>query len=676
MGRARKYANDNERKRVWGKKERAAGRRKSLAPWPSPAVFLDGEAYEGVGYCLLQTFDPRTGQVHTTARDRRLSTDECLDHLFALPWALSFGYGLKYDLSNWFADLPRPMLERLRTVGFCYWKQYKLEFIPGKSLKVVDRTRPKGDKIRTVYDLLPFYQKTFLEALKDARVEAPDIIRQGKRLRGTFTAANAAFVSAYNIAELHAMKALFDDLCRTLAAGDCKIRRWFGPGSCARHYAKARGVEVADDQRKAFLDARRDLATAGLETPQYLAERQENPHACAVDAFYGGRFELSQQGCFERVWEYDLASAYPWALSQGMPCFACGGQWRRCEWGDPSARWAVWLASWQPLTTPNKKTPLTWGPLPVRLTRNLAWTSSGLGWYHTVELERAITCLAHKYRFKVAHGWTWEPACDHDPWAWVGAAAAERVACKESNPAKAQCLKLILNSCYGITADKAGVVNGRIPTYHNPYWAGLITARTRARLIEASAVGWDDIIYLATDGVHAKAPLALPTGNALGDWEEPKRAGIPAVFLAPGTYLYGDGKRGKSRGINLGKFSNRLETWQRLYRMTAPHGRINLLDKHFIPFAEAVARCRSRDDEDYRQILNTWVTRQRILSYDLTPRRHPTSDGRWCAPPCEEWLALGQLLLVPADRQVREEEEFASYQPEWAQHKLDASSDA
>lgn len=650
------------------------------APWPGPAVFIDGEAFDDGHYALLQTYDPRDGAIHTTeAPEGRLTTLECFQHLFKCPKALHFGYGLKYDISNWLADVPVSVLQQVRTHNHARWREFRLELIPGKVLKVCDFTRPKGDRQRIVYDLLPFFQQPYIASLDAANIPIPFEIEWGKPARGRFAREVAAELAAYNEAELLTMEELFRSLCVTLDAGDCRIRHWFGPGAAARHLANRHEVTVSDKERSLFLAQRRDLTNAGLEEGEVLAARARSPHACVVDAFFGGRFELSQHGPIDECWEYDLSSAYPWALASGMPCFACGGEWRPVAASavqcvptvavpvtDP---WMVCQVAWEPL----KGGGPMWGPFPVRMTRNLAWTRAGIGWYHRTEVEAALKHLSHLFKFRVFQGWSWHPACDHDPWSWVGDTAAERVACKQTDPAKAQCLKLALNSLYGITADKAGVDNGRIPQYHNPYWAGLITARTRARLLQAAAVGGEDIVYLATDGVHSKRPLDLPVGDGLGDWEPPKRAGIPAVFLAPGTYLYADGKRGKTRGVNLGKFSSEIATWRRLYRMTAPRGGINLLDRHFTPFVEALSRASGVEGVHYHDILNTWSVRPRVCSYNLAPRRERREDGRWVAPDYADWIALAQVFVIPQDGEMRREEEWASYQPDYAHHKLIAA---
>lgn len=632
--------------------------------WPGPCAYIDGEATQDVGYNLLQVYYPAS-PIHTVwVPDRPLSTNECFGTLFAVPRATIFGYGLRYDISNWFTDLPPSSIARLkdgkrvyageesgRSEGGKLWRgQYRIDYIPGKCLIIDDRRRPLGERRRYVYDLLPFWQCTFAKALRDNGIPVPAIIDEYKAKRGAFQSADVDAIKAYNEAELRTMELLHGKLCEVLRAGDCRIRKWFGPGAMARLMCKQEGVTQADETLKAALLARRASK-----------ERSHAPEGwrAVVDAFYGGRFELSRIGPVERCWEYDLASAYPWAMSQGMPCFACGGEWRRIvqKQGIVSEQsFSVLRVSWRP----RAKKPLYWGPFPNRCERHLAWTTSGQGWYHAVEVEAAIRSLSQYYQIDIEDGYVWQPSCSHDPFAWVGDKARERVAIKHVNPGRAQCLKLGLNSCYGILADKAGVDKGRIPRYHNPYWAGLITARTRARLIEASAVGWENIVYLATDGVHSSAPLDLPTGTELGDWEPPSKTGIPAVFLGPGCYIYADGGRGKSRGISLNCFPSDIGYWSDLYSQTALRGGFDVPLQRFVSVYEAHARSLKRSPEDYHALANTWQAVQKHLSYALSPRRRCVGN-RWLASPGSVWQSLGPFI---DSENIIEEEEWASWQPE------------
>lgn len=72
-------------------------------------------------------------------------------------------------------------------------------------------------------------------------------------------------------------------------------------------------------------------------------------------------------------------------------------------------------------------------------------------------------------------------------------------------------LKLALNSLYGKLAQRSG--SG---PYHDAAAAGLVTAMTRARLIEAIAYDPEAVVIAATDGVFSLRPLPLDIGDGLG----------------------------------------------------------------------------------------------------------------------------------------------------------------
>jgi hypothetical protein len=82
----------------------------------------------------------------------------------------------------------------------------------------------------------------------------------------------------------------------------------------------------------------------------------------------------------------------------------------------------------------------------------------------------------------------------------------------------------ILASLYGKTAQRSG----RGP-YCDVVAAGLITAITRARLIEAIGRDPESVVMLATDAVFSTRPLSLDIGDGLGKWEEKV---WPDLFIA------------------------------------------------------------------------------------------------------------------------------------------------
>jgi hypothetical protein len=65
--------------------------------------------------------------------------------------------------------------------------------------------------------------------------------------------------------------------------------------------------------------------------------------------------------------------------------------------------------------------------------------------------------------------------------------------------------------------------------------AGLITAITRARIIEAVGQDPEAVMMVATDAVFSTSPLTLDLGKGLGQWEEKL---WPDLFIAqPGVYF-------------------------------------------------------------------------------------------------------------------------------------------
>jgi hypothetical protein len=119
-------------------------------------------------------------------------------------------------------------------------------------------------------------------------------------------------------------------------------------------------------------------------------------------------------------------------------------------------------------------------------------------------------------------------------------------------------IKLILNSLYGKTAQSIGT-EGEIPNCTNPFYAGAITAGTRARLLLAALHNPHGIVFFATDGIMSLGPLAgLSTvrEKVLGQWEFAHELDVreAAIFVHPGIYSFHDHKgkpQTKTRGFKI-----------------------------------------------------------------------------------------------------------------------------
>jgi hypothetical protein len=118
-----------------------------------------------------------------------------------------------------------------------------------------------------------------------------------------------------------------------------------------------------------------------------------------------------------------------------------------------------------------------WCGLPFRSKSGvLYWPRQGTGWYWSVEIEATRRCLHAEVA--TLDLWVARRKCSCRLFDWVDELYDLR---RRLGPdTRGQPLKFALNSLYGKLAQRSG----RGP-YHDPVSAGLITAATRARLIEA-----------------------------------------------------------------------------------------------------------------------------------------------------------------------------------------------
>jgi len=205
-----------------------------------------------------------------------------------------------------------------------------------------------------------------------------------------------------------------------------------------------------------------------------------------------------------QFYEYDLRSAYPAAMLD-LPC-PLHTEWehkprvRRLPEGE------LYLAK----VSFSHSDDALWCGLPFRQDGGLFWPYQGTGWDWSVEIEAARRFLHTSVI--VRDLWIARRRCDCRPFDWVRDVYEKRR--QLGSDSRGYPLKLGLNSLYGKMAQRCG----RGP-YHDAVSAGLITAITRARLIEALAQDPQAVVMLATDAVFSTTPLALDIGGGLRQWE-------------------------------------------------------------------------------------------------------------------------------------------------------------
>lgn len=305
-------------------------------------------------------------------------------------------------------------------------------------------------------------------------------------------------------------------------------------------------------------------------------------HKPFLRSYCGGRFEITKRGVLHDVKQYDLVSAYPWALAE-------------CPWLTETAFSRM---------TRRYNSGALYGTYQIRFTYDdylgvaPRWRN-GIRVYSKAENSTWVTrpelewLMERGADITVIRGVEIFDENATDLWRQI---VTELFAMKQANKKAADGgwgAKIILNSQYGILimlvrrsgewvplheavnpVDFAGTLALEEPPkafeggkFYAPVYAGNLTALTRCRLLEAAeSVGADAYIGGHTDSVLTLKPLRIGLGKGLGDWElkdESKRADV----CKTGMYAIGDTV--KMRGITR-KGTARLlwdETHQRKVRI-------------------------------------------------------------------------------------------------------------
>ncbi|HSM78990.1 MAG TPA: DNA polymerase, partial [Bryobacteraceae bacterium] len=392
---------------------------------------------------------------------------------------------------------------------------------------------------------------------------------------------------------------------------NCRPAAWEGPGYVASALMRRHGIPRRKD-RPPVPDA---VSTA------------------AIAAYYGGRFELFQFGEIGKAYSYDINSAYPAAML-GLPCLL-HGSWEevrgRARERLPGTGQGTYLAH---VHFTKRDTMVC--DLPIRTREHrIVWPREGSGWYWGVEIDAAVRAGT---RVRVDRAWRYVPACDCKPFGWVPDLYAERK--RIGKGGKGIVLKLGINSLYGKTAQSVGSA-----PYASPIWAGLITATTRATIIDAyRRIPGDALTMIATDGIYTRAPIpGLPISGDLGAWEE---GGSPDLLtVQPGCYFEG-AEKVRSRGVNRSTFGPHRERFRaeirRALRAGGPTlGSVTIPVQTFCGLSLALHLGKP-------EYAGRWETVPREIAFDHTTKR----AARWrrVGAYAQTYTQSGGAESVPYDR--------------------------
>lgn len=499
---------------------------RQIIAWDGEGVSApDGEAQP---YMLLRA---STGEQITAQRHDGLDTRRTLTFMLATAaqhkGARHVAYGITYDGNMWLKDLPRDLLDELVERGRCYWGDFTIEFSSRHSFAVSNRA--SGRSV-TIWDIQPWFGCRLSDAVRGWLGKDYPGLETFKARRAHFQRADLDAIAAYTQCELDATVALADELLHRLSRAGVRPGRLDGAGAAAAWLLRTNGVK--------------EHMSAKIPAPVSRA---------AHHAYYGGRIETMAYGRAKGpLFQYDIHSAYPWAMTQ-LPSLA-GATWIH----DPAEDLAhfadtlvvdngVYRVCWNVARSAGLGAS-PWYPFSWRdRDGGVFYPSAGETWVWGPEL-RAY--LEHRKAFdigiEIVDGWHLqfprEPRLDTvQPFAWVRDVYAQRVQLERGRDPAATVVKLSMAALYGKVMQRRGFRDDE-PPYYQLEWAGLITSHIRARLIRLAAQNPSAVIAFTTDGVIATQPLgAAPgLGEGLGEWSIAKLDEI--VLVQSGVYLTRTGR--------------------------------------------------------------------------------------------------------------------------------------
>ncbi len=450
----------------------------------------------------------------------QLATRDCLDFLARVgaeyPDAIHVIYGGGYDVTHWLRDMHYQWRDTLVDFGEVAWNNYRLKYVPNKWFTLSTRVDDQKVSI-TIWDVMTFYQSSFIKALSSRGLSVPDDVVAGKAGRNTFTYDDLDFIHTYTGHELRLLVELCETLRSEFADADIPLEKYHGPGAVANAVMKQKRISMHKRE-----------------------ETFETEMLCRK-AYFGGRFEPFQVGHHDGpVFQADKRSAYPHNIAQ-LPSLR-DSWWEKVDSYVPGEI-GIYRCTYHHdnIMKPH--------PIPWRAHTGAVGFPSHVDevWLWNWEAVHATT---HEgYILHCPHG-------DEKPFDFVREHYQTRQEWKALGRGGQWALKLAMNSLYGKMAQRTGSHEGP-PKYHQLAWAGMVTSMTRAQLWDAISLDPASVIAVETDSVTSTRRLdGLTYSTQLGDWELEEYDWI--TYLQSGVYWTNKGRnlKIKTRGISAGELTH------------------------------------------------------------------------------------------------------------------------
>lgn len=477
-------------------------------------IGIDGESIAPWGYCLLAS----SGN-DSLSLPRRLTSRECLEFLLdqAEPVTRLFGYGIGYDVCHWVADLTDAEKTRLATKGMVYTQQgatvYRLTYRPNAYFTVQRLQGFAKSKVMasaTIVDLMRWHRKPFVnvceEWFPDALIYSH--LRDFKSKREGFSGRDLVSIAAYCETECRLLERLGKEMTARLS----------DLGIPASHPFTAGAVAGALMARNRVQD--------------HYREPPESVQGAISRAFFGGREQCSRYGHFENVTQWDIRSAYGWAMTQ-LPDM--NGDWLQFSEGWASERymnaypWSIYKVQWDIDEGKHPVMPFPWRDENGRV----HYPPRGTGWQWS-PIVRAALRNYQGANIRIVDAWHYIPgngSGNNSPFGYIGGLYDAR---RQANDDPAGgLLKSIIVATWGrmcSPGQRPSKTRGQLA------WAGMVTSLIQERMIDAiHSTGEGEFVSCCVDGFWTTGhSRKLEQSSEIGGWSRSEADEL--LLLRPACY--------------------------------------------------------------------------------------------------------------------------------------------
>lgn len=257
----------------------------------------------------------------------------------------------------------------------------------------------------------------------------------------------------------------------------------------------------------------------------------------AYEAYKGGFISTFKKGYFEKVWLYDINSAYPYNVSRLLDLR--GGKIIFEKNKIPKDAELGWIRCTISIKDNGLYSPGYFNPVAVylrRFNKNFYFTGT---FDATIILDEYLE-LSKDFDIKIHEGFYWIP----DEFVYIYKEQVERLYRLRQENKQDQnldiLLKTILNGYYGkliqkIPFKKATEFEYKTGNLFNPFHASYITGGCRIQVYRfIKQYGADKLVAVMTDGVVMSEPVEIPNSKELGEWSLEMQG--EGVFIGSGLY--------------------------------------------------------------------------------------------------------------------------------------------